>query len=127
MPAAARQFNVNVKPAIADPLLPDPPVPAPPTPSIPDTPAPVADVTTSIGATITFTISQPVVPGGEWMFAQPLDQSILRLVSDDTVSQEGVLGAADRVFTFLAVGPGITTVYLTNQHNYASLTVQVVQ
>ena len=127
MPAVAKQFNVTVNPAVIPPVLPEPPIPAPPTPSIPDLPAPGADVTATVGATITFTISQHVVPGGEWMFTQPLDQSILRLMSDDTVSQEGVLGAVDRVLTFLAVGPGLTTVYLANQHNYASLTVQILE
>jgi inhibitor of cysteine peptidase len=93
---------------------------------IPVTPVPSVDIVTVVGATVTFSISQPVVPGGEWNIVE-LDESILTLIDDETVAQEGVVGAVVRVLTFRAVGTGLTTVYLENASNQASFTAFIVE
>ncbi len=90
-------------------------------------PGPTADITTVVGATLNFSISQPVVPGGEWSLVGPLDESILKLVGDEVISQEGLVGAAIRVFTFKAVGAGLTTVYFENDFNRASFTASIIE
>jgi predicted secreted protein len=111
-PAVNRQFTVIVSGGteLVRPITP-----------VPVTPVSNIDIVTVVGATVTFSISQAVVPGGEWNIVE-LDESILTLINDETVTQEGVLGAVVRVFTFRAVGVGLTTVNLENASNRSSFT-----
>jgi inhibitor of cysteine peptidase len=90
-------------------------------------PGPTADITTVVGATLNFSISQPVVPGGEWSLVGPLDESILKLVGDEVITPEGLVGASLRVFTFKAVGAGLTTVYFENDFNRTSFTAYIIE
>jgi inhibitor of cysteine peptidase len=112
-PAVTRQFTVIVSGGSGTII-------------IPVTPVPSADIVTVVGATVTFSISQPVVPGGEWNIVE-LDESVLTLINDETVSQEGVLGAVVRVLTFRAVGAGYTTVHLENASNRSSFTALILE